>query len=1074
MDKRRNIEDMYPLAPMQQGLLFHTLLTPASGAYIPQIILTLEGDLDGEALQWAWRQTLARHTALRTSFYWEEHDEPFQVVWRQLELPWVEQDWRSCSDHERQTRLQTLLDDDRARGFELNIPPLMRLYLLRTGEHFYQMIWSYHHLILDGWSASIVLQDVFSQYAAPLSSPLPVRPYSDYIAWLRQQDETASKAFWQSYLKDVTQATDIPLITPGNVHQAEASWDQQQLVVADDEMEVLRAFAQQHQLTLNTCVQGAFGLLLSRYSDSPDVIFGATVAGRPPTLAGAESMAGLFINTLPVRVRVEADATLAAWLQQLQAEHAAATTYEHTALLSIQEWSDLPAGEPLFKTLLVFENYPVDTGKLPRLTSLHLKAVEAAEWTHFPLTLQVAAGETLTLTAKYSRTQMAPDAITRLLDHLQTLLTSMAARPQRQLRDISILSASERQQLAHWNQTSQPYQLDRPLPDWFEAQVDNTPDAVAVMVEDQCLTYRDLNAQANQLAHVLQEWGVEPEVPVALCMQRSPAMVTAILAILKAGGAYVPLDPAYPAERLAWMLEDAQARVLITDGDSSQNLPPLPPGLPVIDIEQPHLNPSQRPVSNPVRGTGHNNSLYIIYTSGSTGRPKGAVNTHRGLMNRLHWMQDAYRLAPGNRVLHKTPLSFDVSAWEVFWPLLNGATTVLCAPGAHGDSAYLVDTIIRQHVDTLHFVPAMLDAFLDAPGVANCKCLKRVICSGEALSPALQQRFFETFNPSTTELHNLYGPTEAAIDVTAWACRADRTADTTSVPIGHPIANTQIHLLDSHGRQVPIGIPGELYIGGAGLARGYWHRPDLTANAFIPNPFGPRDVTTLYKTGDLARYRADGAIEFLGRLDHQVKLRGFRIELGEIETVLAQQPSVRQAVVNRREDQPGNPQLIAYVVPAAGIELSALALDEIRDALQPHLPEYMIPSAMVSLPELPLLPNGKINRRALPAPAGAGASAETFVAPRNPTEAQIATLWSAILHVECVGIHDNFFTLGGNSLIATRLTSRLRAAFDLDLPLGTLFERPTIAELAARIEALQLALQPVDHADASGRKEITL
>ena len=1072
MDKRRNLEDMYPLTPMQQGLLFHTLLTPATGVYIPQIALTLEGELDSAALQRAWRQTMARYTVLRTSFYWEAHEEPFQVVWRQVELPWAEHDWRSVPDHEQTSRLQALLEHDRTTGFALHIPPLMRLALVRKGDHRYQMIWSYHHLILDGWSAGIILQDVFSHYAAPSSSSLPVRPYSDYIAWLRQQDETASKAFWQSYLKDVTQATDIPLLVPSQAHQVEPQWDEQQVVVAADDLTILRAFAQQHQLTLNTCVQGAFGLLLSRYSDHPDVIFGATCAGRPPTLAGAASMAGLFINTLPVRVRVADAAPVAAWLQQLQAEHAAATAYEHTALMSIQEWSGLPAGEPLFKSLLVFENYPVETGKLPRPTALQLKAVEVAEWTHFPLTLQVAANEILTLTAKYNRAQIDPDAMTRLLGHLKTVLIGLAAQPQRPVRDVPLLSMSERQHLARWNQTRQPYPLDRSLPDGFEAQVEKTPDAIAVMADDPCLTYRDLNTQSNQLAHVLQGMGVGPESLVALCMQRSPAMVSAILATLKAGGAYVPLDPTYPRERLRWMLEDAQAMVLITDRVTSPHLPPLPAGLQVIDVE--HINLSQQPVSNPVRSTTPDNRIYVIYTSGSTGRPKGVINTHRGLMNRLHWMQDAYGLATGDRVLHKTPLSFDVSAWEVFWPLLNGASTVLCAPGRHGDSAYLVDVISRQQIDTLHFVPAMLEAFLEAPGVANCDGLRRVICSGEALSPGLQQRFFETFNPNTVALYNLYGPTEAAIDVTAWACQANADCSEAPVPIGYPIANTQIHLLDSQGRQVPIGIPGELHIGGAGLARGYLHRPDLTAAAFIPNPFGPPDAPRLYKTGDLARYRPDGAIAFLGRLDHQVKLHGFRIELGEIEACLARHPGVRQAVVNRREDPPGHPQLIAYVVPSEGGELSALALDEIRDTLKPHLPDYMMPTAIMSLPVLPLLPNGKIDRRALPAPQGAGAPADAFVAPRNATETHLATLWREILHVERVGIHDPFFTLGGNSLIATRLTSRLRAAFDLDLPLRTLFERPTIAALAAHIEALQMALQHRDHAETPGRKEITL
>ncbi|MEM9163926.1 MAG: amino acid adenylation domain-containing protein, partial [Cyanobacteria bacterium P01_F01_bin.4] len=872
--KQTTIEDIYPLSPMQQGLLFHTLLSPTAGTYVPQIVLSFSEQLDSQLLKQAWQCVLDRHSILRTGFYWEQREQPFQVVYRKAALPWIEQDWRHLSATEQSAKLAVLLACDRSEPFNLNKPPLMRLTWVRLGEDLadqhppveahYHLIWCYHHLILDGWSTSQILKEVFQHYFSltgtlpQVSVPAP-RPYGDYIAWLNQQDATAAQGFWQTYLRGWDGPTPLPILQTGQpVEQtAQNTLSEQQRVFSTETTQHLRDFAQHYKITLNTLMQGALGLLLSRYDDTHDVVFGATCAGRSAGPSGALSMVGLFINTLPVRVQIDPQATVATWLQNLGAQQADTMAYEYISLRDLQTWVN--GGHSLFDCLLVFESYPVAAEMFQTQTQFKLKGIQFNEWTHFPLTLLMAEGDNLTLTAKYRTEQVSSDEIARLLDHLSTLIIALSKTPQGCLRDISLLSPAEQKQLAEWNHTDIDYPLDQPLPDLLAAQAQKTPDAVAVVFAEQSLTYRTLHQRANQLAHALQQRGIGPRHRVAIYLERSLTMVVAILAVIKAGAAYVPLDPDYPASRLAWMLKDADVSAILID--KTLDLPPLTGTVPSIDVSQ----ASQQPGTEPQPALHHEDSVYIIYTSGSTGQPKGVINTHRGLVNRLCWMQETYGLTACDRVLHKTPLSFDVSVWELFWPLLTGATLVIAKPGGHKDSAYLVNTIQQQQITTLHFVPSMLSAFLEAPDVSTCTTLKRVICSGEALSPDLQKQFFEKLPEA--ELHNLYGPTEAAIDVTAWQCQPGES----TVPIGRPIANTQIHLLDSDNHPVPIGIPGELHIGGVGVARGYLNQPKLTAERFIPNPFMDADKVGnahptpspfplspspfLYKTGDLARYR---------------------------------------------------------------------------------------------------------------------------------------------------------------------------------------------------------------------------
>ncbi len=616
--------------------------------------------------------------------------------------------------------------------------------------------------------------------------------------------------------------------------------------------------------------------------------------------------------------------------------------------------------------------------------------------------------------------------------------------PTETAKKIVAITETERHLLLEtWNQTAVDYPLDLCLHTAIEAQVERTPDALAVLFEQYTLTYRELNTRANQLAHYLQGLGVGPDVLVGVCMERSLELVIALLAILKAGGAYVPLDPSAPVERLTFMLTDMQTPVLLTQQRLLALLPEHIPTHICLDTEWARI--ANETTTNPVSAVSASNLCYTIYTSGSTGQPKGAMNIHRGLVNRLYWMQHTYRLTAMDRVLQKTPFTFDVSVWEFFWPLLTGATLVVAKPGGHQDAHYLADLIVAQEITTLHFVPSMLQIFLQESDVVRCNAsLKRVICSGEALPFELQERFFARID---AELHNLYGPTEASIDVTYWQCQRDNQQRV--VPIGRPIANTQIYLLDATMQPVPIGAAGELYIGGVGVARGYLNRAELTKECFVADPFSSDNEARLYRSGDLARYRPDGVIEYLGRIDHQVKIRGLRIELGEIESVLLQHPAVREVVLSAREDIPGDQRLVAYIVPAHG---QAPTSTELRVYLKARLLPYMVPSTFVLLAALPLLSNGKVNRHALPAPSSSrNTEAEPFVAPTSLIEQQLATIWEDLLQVHPIGIHDNFFDLGGHSLLVMRLVDRVTQVCGATLSLSTIFAKPTIAQLAAAL-----------------------
>ncbi|MDZ7959078.1 MAG: amino acid adenylation domain-containing protein [Aulosira sp. DedQUE10] len=1060
----KNIEDVYPLSPMQAGMLFHSLLAPESGVYCEQVSFELHGGLNVLAFAQAWQEVIARHPALRTACVWENLEKPLQVVGRKVKFPWHQEDWRGVEPKEQQQKLATLLLADRQQGFELSQAPLMRLFLIRMSEQVYHFTWSHHHILLDGWSIPVIFKEVITYYKVfcqskniYLESP---RPYRDYIAWLQKQNLTQAELFWRNTLKGFTAPT--PLGIKPIAHQQSTEEGEQEIRLSAVTTSALQSLAKQHQLTLNTLVQGAWALLLSRYSGKEDIIFGATVSGRPPGLPKAEAMVGLFINTLPVRVQINSDQFLLPWLKQLLNQQVEARQYEYTPLSDIQKWSDIPPGSPLFNSIVIFENYPIEASLREPDINLEIKNRHGFERTNYPLTVSGVPGEELLLRMTYQQSdRLDSGTIKRMLGHLETLLAGMATNPHHCLKDISLLTASEQHQLLEeLNNTQVDYLQDQCIHQLFEAQVEKTPNAVAVVFENEQLTYRELNQRANQLAHYLQKLGVGTEVLVGICLERSLEMVIGLLGILKAGGAYVPLDPSYPQERLTFMLENSQTSVLLTQQHLFEELPNTNK---LIFLDSNWQTIAQENIDNPINNVIADNLAYVIYTSGSTGKPKAAMNTHRGICNRLLWMQDYCQLTAADRVLQKTPFSFDVSVWEFFLPLLTGARLVVAKPQGHQDSNYLAQLIAEQQITTVHFVPSMLQIFLEEPKIDNCQCLKRVICSGEALPVKLEKLFFTRFN---AELHNLYGPTEAAVDVTYWACKNNST--TATVPMGSPIANTQIYLLDKHLQSVPLGVAGELYIGGVGVGRGYFNSSDLTAEKFIPDPFSNEPGTRLYKTGDLARYLPDGNIEFLGRIDNQVKIRGFRIELGEIEARLSQHPNVREAVVVVQEDELGEKRLIGYV---SAYQEQELSVTQLRNFVKEKLPKYMLPSAFVILAALPLTPNGKVDRKSLPTPEIIRPKLEVaYVVAQTEAERTIASVWQKALNIEQIGIHDNFFELGGHSLLMVKVHSQLCELFKTDLPLLDLFRYPTISSLAEYFSQLRNQTSKINLTDKETAK----
>ncbi|MGW9795457.1 amino acid adenylation domain-containing protein [Serratia sp. 121840015-1] len=1038
-----NVQDIYALSPLQEGILFHHLLAEQGDPYQLSAVLRFDSRARLDAWLVAMQQVIDRHDILRTAFITQGVSSPVQVVWRKAELALSERRF-DPADGTIWQQLAASFDPLQQRQ-DLTRAPLLNFTVAQEEDGCWCALQQWHHLIGDHSTLAFMEQEVSEILAGRGAQLGAAQPFRNAVAQARL---TLSEAEHESFFRDMLADISEPVLPFGlsDVHGEGRQIVSRYQALSSALNLRLRRQARRLGVSLASLCHLAWAQVLARVSGRDAVVFGTVLLGRLQGGEGAERALGLFINTLPLRLDIDRRGAEAA-AREAHVRLSGLLAHEHAPLALAQRCSGVSPGAPLFSALLNYRHNNGEAVSLPEGVSL----LSAEERTNYPFVLSVEdGGDSLGITAQVTETVDAQRVCDYMAQALGSLAQALEQAPETPVCSLAVVPEAERELLLHgWNRTERDYPLDQTLAALFEQQVCRTPDAIALVSGAESLSYAQLNARTNRLAHALIARGVGPDSRVAVCAERGLNMVTALFGILKAGGAYVPLDPAYPGERLQYILQDADPVLLLADAAGRAALGE--PATPQLALEA--ALPDTLSAENPERRAQASHLAYVIYTSGSTGKPKGAMNEHRGVVNRLVWMQEAYGLTAADTVLQKTPFGFDVSVWEFFWPLMVGARLVMAKPEGHKDPDYLSRAIEQYGVTTLHFVPSMLQSFLaDGQAATRCGQVVRVMCSGEALPAALVAEFYRRLPQA--ELHNLYGPTEAAVDVTAWHC--SREADRVSVPIGRPIANTRIYLLDEHGQPVPLGAVGELYIGGVQVARGYLNRPELTAERFLSDPFAPGG--RMYRTGDVARYLANGDIEYLGRNDQQVKIRGFRIECGEIEAALATHPAVREAVVDARavgDDK----RLVAWVVPAAGVAEETLA-GVLRQHVSAALPDYMVPSAWVVVAALPLSPNGKLDRRALPEPQGAQSQA-AYEAPQGEHETLLAAIWRELLNVEQVGRHDNFFELGGHSLLAVRLTNRLQQV-EWQLPLQTLFANPTLLALAQQLRRTDEALPPIE------------
>jgi amino acid adenylation domain-containing protein len=1041
-----DILDVYELTPLQAGMLFHTLYTPGSGTYFQQSWCLLEGPLDVAAFRAAWQSVIARHEVLRSECHWEELDRPVQVIYDRAEPDWHIADWSGLDAGAQDEALEDWLAADRRRGFQLDKAPLLRFALLRLGPDRHRFVWSFHHLLMDGWCGSLLVREVLRVYAGVTLPPEPP-PYRRYVEWRAAQDAAAAEAYWRQTLAGIEGPTPLGLDRPT---AAEGTLELRQ-TLRSSLSGGLAGMARASRLTLNTLMQGAWALLLARYSGQDDVLFGAVQSGRPPELPGVETMVGLFLNTVPVRVNTDPGQPLVPWLQALQTGQRQRERFGHTALTDIHRWSGLPAGAALFDSLLIVENYPLsmESAVTDGGGSLALREGHSYERTHYPLTLKVFPGDKVGLSLSVDLARIDPEASRRLLAHFRVLLEAFTAQPDARLGQIELLDDAERDRMLALGRGSYAAPAG-PVHEQIFARAAAKPDATAVEFEgvagEMRLTYAELAAEAQAVAAHLRDRGVGPGTVVGVCLDRGPDLVAALLGVLCAGAAYLPLDPDYPAERIAYVLGDAGARLVLTDARGAAILATIPgvEAIPVSDC----LSAAGDTASQPI-AVAAEDLAYILYTSGSTGRPKGVPINHGSLSNFLQSMAARPGLSAENRLLAVTTVAFDIAALELFGPLSQGGTLILADAATARDGLKLADMLERKRATVMQATPAGWRLLVEAgwkggPGL-------KMLCGGEALDSQLAAALLTRGG----ELWNLYGPTETTI----WsaALRVEPSLlDGATVPVGGALDRTQLYVVDQRGSPVPIGIPGELMIGGAGLSPGYWGRPDLTAEKFIPDALCgmPEDGGMLYHTGDRVRWSEDGMLEFLGRLDGQIKLRGHRIELGEIEARLTSHPAVAQAVVIVSDDGAG-PRLVAYLRWRDGAAAEAASV--LRDHLAAALPAYMLPSVYVALTEFPLTPNGKIDRRALQTRS---AQRQELPGHKEPTPifgepaATLADIWRETLRVERVGPQDNFFDLGGHSLLVVTVQSAIRQKLRVPLEMVDIFRFPTLETLAGHVAAL--------------------
>ncbi len=1073
---KKNVQEILPLSAVQQGMLFHSLYEPDGTTYIEQYAFPV-GDINPDVFARSVQELAARHTVLRTAFVWRNLRNPVQVVHKKgtVTIPVHLEDWTDQEAPEREKRLLEFRRAERVRGFDLTKAPVIRVALLRLESDLWWTVWTYHHLILDGWSASLMSGEIQELARADVTGEAPklppTRPFSDFIRWYKRQNVDAARDFWQQTLAGIDEPTPLGIDRPaGGDDTTEGerfNTIHRRLPLAAGGAAI--AFSRRQRITMPTMVQAAWALVLSRYSGRDDLVYGLTVSGRPHDLPGVQQMLGCFINTLPMRVKTARDNRVSDWLQTIQKSQRALRPFEHSPLVEVRGWSDMPSDRQLFESIVVNEGFGGDTAGGGAAGDL------LAFRTNYALGIgALPDAESITFAIGTDRHRISDAAAERLLDHLERAFTWIVNTPDAHLGAFTLTDEVAVELQAF------------PSPDLiherFARQAAATPDAGALVFEDAQLDYRSLEQAANRLAHHLRRHAVGPETLVGVMLERSLDMVVAILGVLKAGGAYLPLDPSLPEDRLAFIIDDAVAAtgldVVVTQDALADHLA-TKTSLTLVRIDADQEAIASEPADAPAGASVDPDQMaYVIYTSGSTGKPKGTVITHRNVIRLFDATEPWFHLDANDVWTLFHSYAFDFSVWELWGPLINGGKLIIVPYWVSRNPEAMVRLLDQHSVTVLNQTPTafrgLVAAHRDAEDPPSLDRLRTVIFGGEALDVSTVGPWLETLGPGGFEPVNMYGITETTVHVSYRPVTHEDLVHPQISPIGVPIPDLGIHLLDDRGHAVPVGVPGEIYVAGEGLARGYLARPTLTAQRFVPDSLSTRPGARLYRSGDLARRRTNGEVEFIGRADDQVKIRGFRIELGEIEATLACHPGIRHAVVLAPAGDDGERRLVAWVV---GNDDALPTSETLREYLLAQLPDYMVPSVFTPLDALPLTANGKLDHRALPAPDLEATAQAAFVAPEGPTEALVASLWCDLLGVQRVGAHDDFFALGGHSLLATSLAGRLRKVFEVEVPLRALFEAPTVSGMAAQVTALQqaggAAIPPLVAAPADAPKQLS-
>lgn len=1059
-EQYQSMEDIYTLSPVQQSMVFHHVYSPSSSVTVEQTVFTIKSALNIVAFEKVWQTILDRHESLRASYHWEGLSEPVQIVHKKIKVPFVFFDWTNVPESEGLQMLEQLIEEDRNKGFDLSKPPLMRVWVVKRQEFVYDVIWTHHHLQLDGWCNSILFNEIGLLYEAYcsedqilLENPLP---YKEYIKWFRKQDMEKAEAFWTHMLKGFKTPIRFHSLFPAKTSMEESiAFGDVVIDVPQELQETMQNFAKKHRITLNTIVQGAWAILLNRYSSEKDIVFGVTSSGRPTDLEGSDAIIGCFMNTLPFRVHIDESTDLLSWLQDLQWKQVEMRQYEYTPLADIRSWSETPRNSALFdlyESIFIFENYPFDSTLKDGLGSLKVESIRVEEQMDYPVVIYCNMQPELHFKLLYDRRYLNEVEADQLLGHLYHIICELLKRPAGKISEISMMSEQELTHLLiDCNETAMDYPKELCFNDLFEKQVNVQPDQPAIMQNNEQLTYSELDVLSNQLAHKLMKLGVGPEVPVGIFVDRSIKMVVGILSVLKAGGAFLPIDADYPSERVDMMLEDAQVPVLLTTTDLKAKIQSYRGRTVCLDMEWESVlcESGERPNS----GVCPENLAYIIYTSGSSGRPKGVMMPHEAVVSHSIDIAHRYQLVPEDRVLQFSSISFDISLEQVLTTLAAGATLVLrdkeiWTPYQFSKKCQELGLTVANLPTT--YWGEVAQEWHIRPEIIQDNNLRLVVVGGEQMPPE-KVALWEQLPLDHILFLNAYGPAETAMTSTLYTVSGQGTKSTglKFIPVGKPLANRRIYILDESMKPLPIGIKGEIFIGGIPLARGYLNNPDLTNEKFIQDPFYDGYGNRLYRTGDLGRMLHDGSIEVLGRKDEQTKIRGHRIDVGEIEVVLNQYPAIKDAVVVVKAGETNEKVLAAFYVVTDSI---TVGLSEIREYLRKQLPEYMIPSYFIQMDKLPLNPNGKIDRKALANMEIALNMVDEYERPHNETQQKLVSIWERILGVEGVGINNHFFELGGQSLKAITLLSEIHREFEIELPLVKVFDAPTIKELAAIIE----------------------